>query len=175
MKLRVVRVDPGQAPVDIEIPNNLQGLQGVVGGNLEPVHRVRLQVGRELVYYANEDGRSRGLPPNRTVGPHDVVGTILVVAVSANQEDSLTADEVKKVVGELTQTHRAACGRCHKDVSNGGQTRVYTTLAEAMATDIEPMIWCDDCVAKHATPFIVETPVGSVPYTVHLVRQHGAA
>ena len=74
MKLRVVRADPGQAPVDIEIPNNLQGLQDVVGGYLEPVHRVPLQVGRELVYYANEEGRSLGLLPNRTIGPLDVVG-----------------------------------------------------------------------------------------------------
>jgi len=116
MKLRVVRVDPGQQPVDTLIPNNLQGLQDVVGGYLEPVHRVPMEVGRELVYYANEDGLRLGLAPNRRVGNFDVVGPVLVVAVSGNQEDSLSDHEVEMVVDQL----RIPCPNCNDEYGAHG-------------------------------------------------------
>lgn len=40
-------------------------MREVVGGYIEPVHRVPLQVGRELVFMADEDGLRLGLPPTR--------------------------------------------------------------------------------------------------------------
>jgi hypothetical protein len=101
MKLRVVRVDPGQDPVDTTIPNNLQGLQGVVGGNLEKIETIPMRprnLGRSLIYYSNEAGLRLGLPPNRNIAGRPVVGTILAVGAYGSQEVDLTDDEVADAV-----------------------------------------------------------------------------
>jgi hypothetical protein len=101
MKLRVVRVDPGQDPVDTLIPNNLQGMQEVVGGNLEKIDTIPLRprnLGRSLVYYINEDGPRLGLRPNRNIATRPVLGTILAVGVYGSQEVDLTDEEVADAV-----------------------------------------------------------------------------
>ncbi len=99
--IRAVQVEPGRPPYAIQLPNDLKSMQAIVGGYLEPVHRVQLDGDRQLVFLANEDGLRLGLQPNRTVGTHDIVGPLLIVAVQENVEVSLTEDEVAIVKRHL--------------------------------------------------------------------------
>lgn len=76
--IRVVVARPGCEPVVASIGNNLDAMQGVVGGYIElvPVNGLDLWV--------NEEGLLIGLPFNRMIGGTPMVGTILVA--SSNEE-----------------------------------------------------------------------------------------
>lgn len=71
--IKAIIIEPGKAPVETMIKNELSELQRIVGGYIETV-----TFGREVVI-CNEDGRLKGLEHCATVHGVDFVGTIIIV------------------------------------------------------------------------------------------------
>jgi uncharacterized protein DUF3846 len=93
--VRVLHVEPQAEPIDTQIANTPQAMQAAVGGKLEQFHLLAGKRGRRIAFYCNEDGRSLGLAPNRTVAGMSIVGPVLVAAVDGSTEVDLTDQEVR--------------------------------------------------------------------------------
>jgi hypothetical protein len=61
--ISVLLVQPGQYPKMVEIENNLEAMQKVVGGDIEEY----MPFSDEVAIVCNEDGKAVGLPLNRAV------------------------------------------------------------------------------------------------------------
>jgi Domain of unknown function (DUF3846) len=95
--IKVVRIDPIKGPAVVTIENSLEAMQAEIGGGyLEPV-KTTVDGERRITWLADEDGRAKGLPPNRSVP--GVVGTVLVVGVVDSEEVSLNDDEIEELTG----------------------------------------------------------------------------
>lgn len=77
------------------IKNELSDLQNLVGGYIET-----LPISDNTVIICNEEGKIMGLPHNMYLGPHDLVGTIIVCGVSGEEfcDVSLWLSEWKELV-----------------------------------------------------------------------------
>ena len=73
--MKAIRVLPQQQPVVFETDGSLEQLQKEVGGYIE---LVRLDAKTDAV--VNDEGLLTGLPSHRKVGPHDLVGPIVVLS-----------------------------------------------------------------------------------------------
>lgn len=78
--IRVIKKDPGKAPVEVQIPNTLEDLQRAVGGYLEAVTYTR-----SCVILCNEEGRLMGMPYNTVLFGHKFVGPILLVGTKGDE------------------------------------------------------------------------------------------
>ena len=58
--IKVLVKDPGKAPVITELENTLEGLQALIGGNIEAVSKKEMG----LVMLVDEEGKIKGLPAN---------------------------------------------------------------------------------------------------------------
>lgn len=72
-KIRAIVVKVGQPAVVAEVEPTLEAYQGIVGGYVEAL------TFSGCTFYFNEDGRSLGLPYNRRLGAHNILGDFLVV------------------------------------------------------------------------------------------------
>lgn len=93
--LRVVIARPGQPAFEATIDNNLRGIQMAIGGGY--IENVNLPI--ENVHgYCDEDGRVKGLAPNRSIPGFNlgdpIVGDIVVLGMNKCEERSLTITEV---------------------------------------------------------------------------------
>jgi Domain of unknown function (DUF3846) len=97
--IRVLVYEPGKEPEERTIPNNLEALQGIVGGDIEVV-----SLSRSLKLICNEEGRLRGLPPNRVV-PHfgAICGTFLVAGQRGADLCSLVDLEIEVLRGAIRE------------------------------------------------------------------------
>jgi hypothetical protein len=97
----VVVCNPGDAPASREIGDELEALQGCVGGSIELV-RVR-GVGLDgFDVFVNEDGLWLEQSFNRWLGHHFIVGPIVVSkSNAAGEQVSLSAPEVETVIDAL--------------------------------------------------------------------------
>jgi hypothetical protein len=110
-KIRVVVAAVGEAAEVREIGSELEPMQEVVGGLIEP-----LRLSGSIFLIVNEEGRMRGLPPNRcftptgagylpgivrpdgrAVGGVTVVGTVFATKTKGEDFVSLTEDEAEEL------------------------------------------------------------------------------
>jgi len=71
--IRVLKIEPGQAPSVKEIQNDLTNLQAEVGGLIECI-----SFPNGCVVVCNEEGKLRGMQPNRRLGADIICGPFLV-------------------------------------------------------------------------------------------------
>ena len=82
--MRAIIKEPGKAGHVIEVKNELEELQRIVGGYIE-VH----QLFPNLAVICNEDGRLQGLPYNCEICGIIFVGTILLAGVDGPEFDDV--------------------------------------------------------------------------------------
>jgi hypothetical protein len=70
----------------VEIENELQVLQSIVGGYIETTGY------KNLVIICNEEGKLRGLQPNVVLGREMLVGTIIVCGASGDEFSDIPID-----------------------------------------------------------------------------------
>lgn len=97
MKIQVLEVRPGKAPVTVFIDNSLEALQEAVGGNVEVVYPFE----DSACLICNENGKIDGLPLNRALYSggimYDIVaGTFYVAGTDVDSFCSLTEDQIRK-------------------------------------------------------------------------------
>ncbi len=100
--IRVVLVKPRERSEEHFIPNTLEALQDLVGGDLEllpaPMLRVFSAIGMHL--YVHENGVALGLERNFATETDVVLGPAIVSAMDADgAEIGLSADEAAFAVG----------------------------------------------------------------------------
>ena len=91
-KIKVVVQHPGKLSRVVTIPNKLQSMQELVGGNIE-VHPLGV-----LLIGMNEEGRIKELPENvRFVqyGTSTIVGPVFITAAEGEDFRSLTTKEIQ--------------------------------------------------------------------------------
>ena len=81
----VLKVEPGQAPEMVTMPNTLDAFQATVGGDIETVG-----LDANAVLVCNEEGKLAGLPANRQVGGDTIAGTFLIVGAEDGEFCSLS-------------------------------------------------------------------------------------
>lgn len=74
----VIKKEPGQRAVVVEIENDLKALQQAVGGYIEVVYPYKEPVG----VICNEEGLLMGLPFNTFIRGYHLFGTILIVGLT---------------------------------------------------------------------------------------------
>ena len=72
-KIKVLKIEPGQAPQVREIGNDLASLQAQVGGLIECI-----SFPNGCVAVCNEEGKLNGMPPNRRLGADIICGPFFV-------------------------------------------------------------------------------------------------
>ena len=91
-RIRVLIVEPDQAPKLSVIDNTLESLQKIVGGYIESVW---LSDSASLIL--NEEGKIENLPPNRRLDQDIIVGTFLIVGTNDSEYlCSLCDEDVEK-------------------------------------------------------------------------------
>lgn len=89
--IRVLKIEPGRVPEEVDIPNTLEALQEAVDGYIEAVS---LDLGVSLV--CNSEGKLLDLPGNRRVGMDIIAGTFLIVGTRGEDFSSLSQGAMKK-------------------------------------------------------------------------------
>lgn len=97
----VVVCNPGERPETREVENTLKALQLLVGGYIQkvPLYGTALDA---FDVYVDEEGLYRRRRFNRMLGPHTIVGPIVVSKANAEGDQiSLTLDEATRVIEAL--------------------------------------------------------------------------
>lgn len=96
--IRILIVPPGREPYPAEIPNTLESLQSIVGGNIESLYPFSDPVG--IVCHGS--GKLIGLPMNRALRDasgriYDIIaGTFFVIGLGIDDFESLHDDMLEK-------------------------------------------------------------------------------
>jgi hypothetical protein len=110
-KLSVLLIQPGKAPRMVEIPDTLDAMQELVGGYIEEY----MPFDDEVAIIVNEEGKLKGLPPNRAIYTEDgkqiadvLVGDFFIVKspVDSDKYQSLTKDLAKKYAEKFKYPER---------------------------------------------------------------------
>jgi Domain of unknown function (DUF3846) len=75
-KIRAVLINVGEAPKIVEIENELEAFQKIVGGYIECV-----SIGFDMIMVINEEGKLLELPPNIDLGYDVIAGNAVIVGV----------------------------------------------------------------------------------------------
>ena len=78
-KIKVLKIEPGQAPQVKEIRNDLASLQAEVGGLIECI-----SFPNGCVAVCNEEGKLNGMPPNRRLGADIICGPFFICDTTRN-------------------------------------------------------------------------------------------
>ena len=103
--IRVLLVESESYPREVEIKNDLSGLQEAVGGMIETVYPFE----DEACIVCNDNGKIDGLPPNRALrddkgGVADVIaGSFLIVGLQADGFRSLEDDQISRYEKQFHQ------------------------------------------------------------------------
>jgi len=97
--MKILIIEPMKKPYVKEVNDNLESLQAVVGGLIQPLYPFRDNV----VLVCNDEGKMLGMPLNRALRDPktgeiwDVIaGTFFIVGVERNEFVSLTDAQVRK-------------------------------------------------------------------------------
>lgn len=96
--LTILVVEPMKPPYTKQIPDTLQAMQAIVGGDIEAVYPYAEAVALVL----NRDGKYTNLQPNRLLrlengDPYDVVcGTFFLAGLGEENFKSLTPEQIQK-------------------------------------------------------------------------------
>jgi len=85
--MRAIVKEVGKSPKVEEIKNDLETMQGLVGGYIEAVN-----AGQGICLVCNEEGKLNGLPPNFPIGRDVIVGTAVFVAYGKDGEFASLSD-----------------------------------------------------------------------------------
>lgn len=100
ISVRVVIVEGGKKPYEMELENSLAAMQHCVGGLVESVYE-RGEPG-QCALICNDEGKLLGLPWNRALTddhgvPYDIVcGTFFVAGLKEDDFASLTEQQIEK-------------------------------------------------------------------------------
>lgn len=98
-RIRVLRAEPGGPVREIQIENRLEAFQKSVGGYIECAG---LKDGAVLI--CDDEGKLKGLRPNRRLGGDLIVGTFLIAGVDAEGDFcSLTETQAERWKKELAE------------------------------------------------------------------------
>ena len=78
-KIKVLKIEPGQAPQVKEIQNDRASLQAEVGGLIECI-----SFPNGCVAVCNEEGKLNGMPPNRRLGADIICGPFFICDTTRN-------------------------------------------------------------------------------------------
>ena len=78
-RIKVLKIEPGQAPQVKEIQNDLASLQAEVGGLIECI-----SFPNGCVAVCNEEGKINGMPPNRRLGADIICGPFFICDTTRN-------------------------------------------------------------------------------------------
>ena len=91
-EIKVLIVEPDQHPRIETIKNEYETMNKIVGGLIEEIH-----LDDYTVLICNEEGKLRGLQPNRQVGQDVIVGTFFIASDQGMEElVSLQEDQIEK-------------------------------------------------------------------------------
>ena len=96
--LTILVVEPGKPPYPRQIPDTLQAMQEIVGGDIDATYPYEDPVA--LIF--NSSGKFAGLQPNRLLrlengDPYDVVcGTFFLAGLGGETFVSLTPEQLRK-------------------------------------------------------------------------------
>ena len=98
-RIRVLRAEPGGPVRELQIENRLEAFQKSVGGYIECAG---LKDGAVLI--CDDEGKLKGLRPNRRLGGDLIVGTFLIAGVDAEGDFcSLTEAQAERWKKELAE------------------------------------------------------------------------
>ena len=95
--LTVLVVEPMKRPYAAQVPDRLEDLQALVGGDIEAVY----PFDDPVALVCHSEGKLLGLPPNRVLTdehgvPYDLVcGTFFLVGVGEERFTSLTEEQIR--------------------------------------------------------------------------------
>lgn len=99
--MKILKLEPNEAPVEVEIEGSLASMQSVVGGRIQAV----FPFPEEVVLICNEEGKLMGLPYNRalrheeTDEAYDIIcGTCFLCGAPADCDNftDLTPEQMQK-------------------------------------------------------------------------------
>ena len=85
-KIHCLRVEPGKAPEECELVNELAALQEAVGGLIELLDMEEIGNGEYVTMLCNEEGKLNGMEGNRRWQNDIICGTFYVMASNAEGE-----------------------------------------------------------------------------------------
>lgn len=95
--MKAIIKEVGKNPRVEDIKNDLETLQGLVGGYIEAVN-----AGQGICLVCNEEGKINGLPANFPIGNDFIVGTAVFVAYGKDGEFAdLTDDQIAALTNFL--------------------------------------------------------------------------
>ena len=93
--MEVLIVEPGKSPYMTTITGDIASLQKVVGGYIEGIE----PYDDPVAIICNEDGKLKGLPPNRRVDKYDIiVGTFMACGIEDEDYASLSPELAEKYI-----------------------------------------------------------------------------
>ncbi|WP_368234063.1 DUF3846 domain-containing protein [Anaerotruncus rubiinfantis] len=91
-KIKVLLVEPEQAPREFEIENTLKAQQQLVGGWIQAVYPWEDPV----ALVCNEEGKNLKMPFNRSIGHDFIVGTFFICGLGEEDFSSLSPELMQK-------------------------------------------------------------------------------
>ena len=89
---RILKVEPGKAPYEKEIENNLDTIQQEVGGGLFQA----LYMGDGTIMCYNDEGKLDGMEMNRRFYDDSICGPFFIVGDAGADFRSLTTEEINR-------------------------------------------------------------------------------
>lgn len=100
--LRILRVEPGEAPEEKEIGSDLKSLQAEVDGYIELVY-----VDYDAILVCNEEGKLNGMEINRRLGDDIICGPFFIVGDDGEGEfTSLSDEQIAALKSEFAEPDR---------------------------------------------------------------------
>lgn len=97
-KIKVLLIEPGKKPQEVEVDNNLQSFQNIVGGYIQAVYPYR----DDVALICNEEGKIYHMPLNRALRSEEgqiydvIAGPIIITGLTDEDFGSLTPDLLEK-------------------------------------------------------------------------------
>ena len=96
--IRVVLLEPHQMAKTVEVKNTLEGLQGLVKGDIEPFYPFE----EEVCFICNDEGKINGMEPNRAIydDDHNMVDVLFgpgfICSCSGENFGSLSDEQIER-------------------------------------------------------------------------------
>ena len=103
-QLRILKVEPGKAPEEKQISNNLDSLQAEVGGGC--IECIDLE--NDTVLVCNDEGKLNGMEMNRRLGDDIICGPFFLVGESGEDFASLTDEQLAEQQVRFAQPEQFA-------------------------------------------------------------------
>lgn len=91
--MRTLRKEPGKPWEIVEVPNELEALQKVVGGYME-----RVTFSLDTCILCDEEALCKGLPHNADICGVEFFGPVLIVGMANGEFVSLTEQQVEDML-----------------------------------------------------------------------------